>query len=659
MTRKYIFEILVLAFILLVSCKKQVVTPSDNDFIQLISLHVGAVKLEINTDNTDVQVDQPIVARFSDMINTQDIAQNFLLLNKDQKSLPLEFSFLDNDKTISAKPFEELLPSQTYTVRLGNGIENLSGVKFPGEDFQFTTQIPPLVLEKILINGTNMDTTGKVIDIAPVISFSVSFSHDVELTELQNYFSVTGGGKKLSLNFTAESSRKFTITPAETPDHLMLHVLKIDNQLKSKEENPFEGFTKRFYTRLDTTPKFPVISDQDLLTLVQQETFKYFWDFGHPVSGLSRERNTSGDLVTSGGSGFGVMAILIGIERGFITRSEGIDRLEKIVDFLAQADRFHGVWSHWLNGNTGQAIPFSPNDDGGDLVETSYLIMGLLAARQYLNDQQTLEAGIQTKIDSLWYSVEWDWYTQGGQNGLFWHWSPNYQWEKNHKIQGYNEALITYMLAAASPTHPIEANVYHEGWARNGGMVNGNTYYGYNLPLGPNLGGPLFFEQYTFLGIDPRGLNDTYANYWDQVRHHSWINYEYCKANPGKYVGYNDQCWGLTASDGNQGYSAHSPTNDRGVITPTAALSSMPFTPIESQKALKHFYYHLGDRLWGNYGFYDAFNITEGWTAGSYLAIDQGPIIIMIENYRTGLIWNLFMSCPEVEAGLTKLGFTY
>jgi hypothetical protein len=228
------------------------------------------------------------------------------------------------------------------------------------------------------------------------------------------------------------------------------------------------------------------------------------------------------------------------------------------------------------------------------------------------------------------------------------------------KIRGYNEALITYVMAASSPTFPIDSVPYHVTWARGGDIVHNQSYYGINLPLANQAyGGPLFFAHYSFLGIDPRDLTDRYADYWEQNVNHSLINFNYCLQNPLNYVGYSADCWGLTASDGPTGYSAHSPTNDRGVITPTAALSSFPYTPSESMRALKHFYYRLGNRLWDEYGFRDAFSPTSEWWAGSFLAIDQGPIIVMIENYRTQLIWDLFMSAPEVRSGLTRLGFQF
>jgi hypothetical protein len=363
--------------------------------------------------------------------------------------------------------------------------------------------------------------------------------------------------------------------------------------------------------------------------------------------------------VTIGGSGFGVMAILVGIERGFISRQEGVGRLATIVNFLDKADRFHGVWPHWMNGNTGITIPFSAKDNGADLVETAFMIQGLLTVRSYLDAAVADELVMINKITALWEAVEWSWFQQGGENMLTWHWSPDNEFEINLKIRGWNEALIIYTLAAASPTYPISKAVYDQGWARSGEMVNGNSAYGINMPLGEDLGGPLFFAHYSFLGLDPRNLTDQYASYMEQNISHSQINRLYCIDNPQNYVGYGENAWGLTASDNNGGYSAHSPYNDRGVITPTAAISSIPYTPDASMAAIKHFYYLMGDKLWGEYGFYDAYNVTENWYASSYLAIDQGPIILMIENYRSGLLWNLFMEDEDVQAGLTKLNFTY
>lgn len=404
------------------------------------------------------------------------------------------------------------------------------------------------------------------------------------------------------------------------------------------------------------------MSDEQLLELVQKQTFRYFWDFGHPVSGMSRERSNKSfdygdEVVTTGGTGFGVMAIIVAAERKWITREAAAQRLLKIVDFLRKADSYHGVFPHWLNGNTGKTIPFSRKDDGGDLVETSFLFQGLLCARQYFSNDTPTETELRNKINWSWNETEWNWYTQGGRNVLYWHWSPNNGWSMNHEIKGWNECLITYVLAASSPRYAISPEVYHQGWVNNIYFRNDRTFYDIKLPLGFDYGGPLFFSHYSFLGLNPHGLKDRYADYWEQNLHHTLINREHCVRNPKGFKGYGANCWGLTASDTYDGYNAHSPENDWGTITPTAALSAFPYTPEYSMQALKHFYYDLGDKIWTEYGFTDAFNETKQWYASSHLAIDQGPIVVMIENYRTGLLWKLFMSCPEIKEGLKKLDF--
>lgn len=469
---------------------------------------------------------------------------------------------------------------------------------------------------------------------------------------------VSGIGIRLSTE-QSDSTLILQVSPDLTP--FSKYTLTINQSFKSKAGQSLSlPASAIFTTSIDTTDKFPRISDDSLLTLIQSQTFRYFWNFGHPVSGMARERNTSGDLVTTGGTGFGIMAILVGIERKFISRSAGLERIRTITDFLdTKASKYHGAFAHWINGKTGATIPFSEKDDGGDLVETSFLMAGLLCAQEYFDGQSTTEDSLRGTIRRLWKDVEWDWYTRDSHEALYWHWSPKYGWDMNQQIKGWNEALITYILAAASPTHPITKDIYDKGWASNGGMQNGASYYGIPLPLGPDLGGPLFFEHYSFLGINPESLSDIYANYHLQTVNHSEINHLYCIDNPRKYYGYSDECWGLTASDTRNGYTAHSPTNDQGVITPTASLSSMPFTPEASLKAARFFYYKLGDRLFGEYGFADAFSLHYSWVADSYLAIDQGPIIVMIENYRSHLIWNYAMKNEDIRKGLTTLGFIF
>lgn len=406
------------------------------------------------------------------------------------------------------------------------------------------------------------------------------------------------------------------------------------------------------------------LSDSALVELVQKQTFKYFWDFAHPVSGMARERSNEdfgygNETVTTGGTGFGIMSVIVAADRKWITRDTAAKFLLKMVNFLLKANSYHGAFPHWMDGATGKTIPFSRKDDGADLVETSYLFEGLLCARQYFNSDNRIERDLRNRINWMWNDIEWNWFTKGGEDVLYWHWSPNNGWAMNFPVRGFNECLIMYVLAASSANerYQVSPSVYHRGWAESNFFKNGKTYYGYKLPLGFDYGGPLFFSHYSFLGLDPRGLKDRYADYWEQNQNHTLINYSYCVDNPKKYKGYGENCWGLTASDSWVGYAAHSPTEDLGVITPTAALSAFPYTPDKSMKALKHFYNDLGDKIWSTYGFIDAFSESKDWYAKSYLAIDEGPIVAMIENYRTGLLWKLFMSCPEVQNGLKRLDF--
>ena len=405
------------------------------------------------------------------------------------------------------------------------------------------------------------------------------------------------------------------------------------------------------------------LSDSALLDLVQRQTFRYFWDFAHPVSGMARERsniiNYGHETVTTGGTGFGIMSLIVAVERGWVKRDTAARFLRKMINFLLKAQSYHGAFPHWMDGATGKTIAFSRKDDGADLVETSFLFQGLLCARQYFNSDDPAEKEFRGKLNWMWPDIEWNWFTREGQDVLYWHWSPNNGWAMNFAVRGFNECLIMYILAASSPNerYQVPASVYHRGWVISDFFKNGKKFYDIELPLGFDYGGPLFFSHYSFLGLDPRGLKDRYADYWEQNRNHTLINRAYCIDNPKKYKGYGENCWGLTASDTYNGYAAHSPLEDLGTITPTAALSAFPYTPEYSMQALKHFYYNLGDKIWSEYGFVDAFNETQDWYAGSHLAIDQAPIVVMIENYRSGLLWRLFMSCPEIKAGLKKLGF--
>lgn len=517
-------------------------------------------------------------------------------------------------------------------------------------------------IESVTINGIAVASGGSVYEVqTDSVVFHVLFSQKIDRTKINPDFLSINNGIDTAITLLPDTSKS---TLSFKIKNKLAYYTSYNLNFTSGENlgvKLIDSYNYSFITELDPTPKFPIISDDSLLTLVQKQTFKFFWDYAHPVSGLARERYGSGETVTFGGSGFGIMGIPVAIERGFITRAEGLDRMNKIVNFLnlSTTDKFHGAFPHWMNGTTGKVIPFGTKDNGADLVETAFFMQGLLTVQSYFKNGNTDEKALCANIETLWENVEWNWFQQNGQQKLYWHWSPTYGWDMNMPVTGWNEGLIIYVLAASSPTHPITKSVYDEGWARNGAMKNGKTFYGITLPLGEDKGGPMFFAHYSFLGLNPTHLSDAYANYWQQNTAHAQINYQYCVANPRGNYGYGTNCWGLTASDIPNGYTASSPNNDVGVIAPTAALSSFPYTPVESLRALHFFYYTLGDKIWGNYGFKDAFCLNKHWFADSYLAIDQGPIVVMIENYRTGLLWNLFMQNTDVQSGLTKLGFSY
>lgn len=418
-----------------------------------------------------------------------------------------------------------------------------------------------------------------------------------------------------------------------------------------------------------TVQQSPQSLEDSLLTQIQYQTFQYFWEGAEPTSGMARERihmdniypQNDQDVVTLGGSGFGVMAILVGVERGFITREQALERYRKIVDYLAKADRFYGAWPHWLDGPSGKTHPFSKKDDGGDLVETAFMIQGLLTVAEYYKDGNEAEQQLVADIQQLWEEVDWTWYTKG-EDVLYWHWSPNYGWEMNFPVGGYNECLIMYVLAAASPTHSIEPAVYDKGWALNGAIANDTVYYGLNTVLnfyehGDDPTGPMFWAHYSYLGLNPKGLKDKYADYWKLNQNQALIHYRYCVDNPKQFKGYGENQWGMTSSYSINGYAGHHPGElDLGVISPTAALSSFPYTPEESMRFLKYLYLEA-DSLVGKYGPYDAYSQEHDWYLPRYLAIDQGPIPVMIENYRSGMLWNLFMKNKDVQSGLRKLAF--
>jgi hypothetical protein len=644
-----------LAVLLLNACKPD--DPVNHGTLQLVRARAGDITLNLETVVSGIPPESSFFVEFSMPVDTSTVRKSIVLLNATGHPVASSISFSGDNTVITLTPTVALDYLTAYKLSIDSTLMGAARESFPGLLFDMITVQGKLLLKALTLNGLNLPSNKPLINIDfDSIEIKAEFSDPLNPDDYALFFTLSGG-KQLNCRLEQEGKLAVFTNSTELRGYSRYY-FTISSNLSSKAGLKFQGFSGSFHTAMDSTDKFPRIPDDELLELIQAQTFRYFYDFGHPACGLARERNSSGDVVTIGGSGFGVMALVVAMERNWISRPQGLTRLDQILGFLETCDRFHGAWPHWVNGQTGKTIPFSTKDNGGDLVETSFMIQGLLAMREYLDAAAPAEAALRNRITTLWEAVEWDWYTRG-EDVLYWHWSPDYFFAMNHQIRGHNETLITYILAASSPTHPISATAYHKGYASNGSIRNGKKFYGITLPLGSDYGGPLFFTHYSFLGLDPRNLQDDYANYWQQNVSHSMINMSYCMANPRSYIGYSADCWGLTASDNQTGYSAHSPTNDLGVITPTAAISSLPYTPVESMKAIRHFYYGLGDRLWGMYGFYDAFNVTQGWWASSYLAIDQGPIIVMIENYRTGLLWNLFMESTEISAGLKKLGFTF
>lgn len=415
--------------------------------------------------------------------------------------------------------------------------------------------------------------------------------------------------------------------------------------------------------------------ENKLLDKVQKQTIQYFWDYAEPHSKLARERfhpdgfypQNDSNIITTGGTGFGLMSLIVGIERKFIPRKEATERILTGLKFLQNADRFHGAWPHWLNGETGKVKAFSTYDNGGDLVETAFLAQGLICLKEYFKDSKNeKEIEVAKLADQLWKEIDFNFYTRG-ENVLYWHWSPNYEWKINFPLKGFDETMITYVIAAASPNHFINSEVYYNGWTRNGEIKSNDSAYGVPLIVKHNgvdkNVGPLFWAQYSFIGLNPNNLVDAIGvDYGKVVKNQAKIHYLYNQQKTESFNKYGKNMWGLTASytfnpDGTEGYTAHSPVNDNNVITTTAALSSFPYTPKESMDFLKFIYEKQNKSLIGIAGPYDAVDVKNDRVITKYLAIDQGTITPMIENYRSGLLWKLFMQNEDVQRGLDKLKF--
>ncbi len=541
-------------------------------------------------------------------------------------------------------------------------------IVFPLDEFFTASALNPSVVKGIIFAQSEKNNTSRLIYIDEIKAFK-SISSIPPVTELTatGYDSHTelswtkpAAGFTYRIYATVDGGSDYSVR-GETTDNFYLDFVPEDYRNKSLTYKVVTAYQQNESTPVLSTTQIHDFTDDELLDMMQRYTFRYFWEGAHQATGMALERtNGSASTAASGATGMGLMAMIVAYEREYRPREEIKDRILSILDFLGRCDRHHGAWSHWYNADTGKTQPFSTYDNGGDLVETAYVVQGLIALKNYFTGDDAKSVQIREQADQLWKSVEWNWYRQGNQNVLYWHWSPNYNWQMNMKISGWNECLATYVLAASSPAFGIPKEVYTQGWARNGSMVNKRTYYGYPVSLSPNWGGPLFWIHYSFLGLNPNGLKDQYADYWTENVNTAKIHVEYAKANPKGHLNYSAKNWGLTASDDPSGYTAHQPvSNDNGTISPTAALASFPYTPDESMAALKYFYRERGKDIFGKYGPYDAFNDNVGWVQKAYLGIDQGPIVVMIENHRTGLLWNVVMKDTDLKSGLEKLGFEY
>src|SRR5690348_11659615 len=397
------------------------------------------------------------------------------------------------------------------------------------------------------------------------------------------------------------------------------------------------------------------LDPDQLLTEVQRASFDYFYLYAHPTSGLARASvRKDPDICAIGASGMGLFNLGVGIERGFITRQEGAEQTLKELRFLSgKAERFHGAFPHFINGETGVFIPFSKYDDGADIVETAYLMAGVLFAREYFSGSVPEEVEFRELTDKLWREVEWNWFVNmtGQVLAMIWHWSPNYGWKKHLNISGFNECQIVYVLALASPTHPIDARSYWQGWESER-YATDRAEFRIHLDLGSRLdvGPPLFETQFSYLGLDPRQIFFHGRSYFDHFKDFCRVQILYAESKSKVYRGYGP-LWGITASSGPDGYRPFAPgLLDTGTLAPTAAISSMPYVPNESLACLLELYQKYGSILWGPFGFYDSFNLSRHWVSKTYLCIDEGPIAPMIENYRSSLCWRTFMKSEEIQS---------
>jgi hypothetical protein len=406
----------------------------------------------------------------------------------------------------------------------------------------------------------------------------------------------------------------------------------------------------------------PALSDEALLDSLQRTAFLYFWNEANPVNGLIRDRSQTGSPSSIAAQGFGISAICIAIDHGWVGLADGRARVMLGMQTLWNGNQgpetfgrngYKGLFYHFLDFNSGVRTWSSELST----IDTALLMAGVLDAREYFTGTDQADADLRALADSLYLRVDWDFMRNGGA-GIRMGWNPETGFNTFGNWVGYNEAMILYILALGSPTHPVPAYT----WGTWTGSYWWSTQFGYTYVVFP----PLFGHQYSHCWIDFRTMQDEYMRnkgitYFENSRRATLAARAYCIANPYNHTGYGADTWGLTASDDPGGYLAHGAPpaqNDNGTITPTAAAGSIAFAPEVVIPALQNMYNAYGVMLWGKYGFKDAFNLGQFWWGTDYLGIDQGPIIMMIENHLNGAVWDRFSRNPYLRAGALAAGFT-
>ncbi|MDM7914397.1 MAG: glucoamylase family protein, partial [Candidatus Eisenbacteria bacterium] len=403
------------------------------------------------------------------------------------------------------------------------------------------------------------------------------------------------------------------------------------------------------------------LTNEALLDTLQRTAFDFFWNEANPANGLIKDRSTPGSACSIASVGFGLSAILIGIDHGWITRDEGRARILTTLETFWNGPQgtapdgmigYKGLFYHFLDMNTATRTW----DCELSTIDSALLFAGILDAREYFTTDDPVDVQVRTLADSLYYRADWNFF-RNGNPGILMGWRPGTGFAGFGQWVGYNEAMILYILAIGSPTHPVPASSWNT-WTSG---YHWQTQYGYTYVIFP----PLFGHQYSHCWIDFRYIQDAHMRgrgitYFENSRRATLAQRNYCIANPFGHIGYGANLWGITACDGPDGYAAHGappPQNDDGTIAPTAPAGSIPFTPDESLAVLQNLYDNYRAMLWGPYGFRDAFNLDRGWWDTDYIGIDQGPIVLMIENYRTGAVWERIERNGDVQWGLHLAGF--